>query len=149
MRWYYYEFTALSDWSDFLMTLKNGFGKCFFLFSQSMDEKIKYGLFVFSPKKTLTWRRYCSTGQSCCSMTSKRSNAPERSLNQPKATPVCIRSINQSNRSICVVVCCFCFVCAFSFQGHTKIALSIHNQEKSLRKSIRKCFDLLSNYLYN
>ena len=113
-----------------------------FLFSQSMDEKIKYGLFVFPPKKTLIWRRYCSTGQSCCSMTSKRTNAPERSLSQTKATRVCIRSINQSNRSICVVVCCFCFVCAFSFQGHTKIALSIHNQEKSLRKSISKCFDL-------
>ena len=105
-----------------------------FLFSQSVDEKIKYGLFVFPPKKTLIWRRYCSTGQSCCSMTLK--------LNQTKATRVCIRSINQSNRSICVVVCCFCFVCAFSFQGHTKIALSIHNQEKSLRKSISKCFDL-------
>ena len=105
-----------------------------FLFSQSMDEKIKYGVFVFPPKKTLIWRRYCSTGQSCCSMTLK--------LNQTKATRVCIRSINQSNRSICVVVCCFCFVCAFSFQGHTKIALSIHNQEKSLRKSISKCFDL-------
>ena len=27
---------------------------------------------------------------------------PERSLNQPKATRVCIRSINQSNRSISV-----------------------------------------------
>ena len=105
-----------------------------FLFSQSMDEKIKYGVFVFPPKKTLIWRRYCSTGQSCCSMTLK--------LNQTKATRVCIRSINQSNRSICVVVCCFCFVCAFSFQGHTKIALSIHNQDKSLRKSISKCFDL-------
>ena len=47
----------------------------------------------------------------------------ERSLTQPKAMRVCIRSINQSNRSICVVVCCFCFVRAFSFQGHTKIAV--------------------------
>ena len=41
-------------------------------------------------------------------MTSKRSidrfleNSPERSLNHPKATRVCIRSINQSNRSISV-----------------------------------------------
>ena len=46
--------------------------------------------------------------------------SPERSLNQPKATRVCIRSINQSNRSISVR---FCFICAFSFQGHTRIAL--------------------------
>ena len=38
--------------------------------------------------------------------------SPERSLNQPKAKRVCIRSINQSNRFISV--CCFCFVRAFS-----------------------------------
>ena len=36
--------------------------------------------------------------------------------------PLCIRSINQSNPSS-PFVCCFCFVRAFSFQGHTKIAL--------------------------
>ena len=33
----------------------------------------KHGLFVFPPKKTLIWRRHCSIGQSCRSMTSKRS----------------------------------------------------------------------------
>ena len=50
--------------------------------------------------------------------------SPERSLNQPKATRVCIRSINQSNRSIIFpFVCSFYFVRAFSFQGHTKIAV--------------------------
>ena len=47
---------------------------------------------------------------------------PECSLNQPKATRVCIRSINQSH-ALFLFVCCFCFVRAFSFQGHTKIAL--------------------------
>ena len=52
--------------------------------------------------------------------------SPERLLNQPKPTRVCIRSINQSNRSISVF-CCFCFVRAFSFQGHTKIALTLTN----------------------
>ena len=40
--------------------------------------------------------------------------SPERSLNQTKAARVCIRSINQSNRSISVLFC-FCFVCVFSF----------------------------------
>ena len=35
---------------------------------------------------------------------------------------VCIHSTNQSNRSI-FVVCCFCLVRAFSFEGHTKVAL--------------------------
>ena len=53
----------------------------------------------------------CSIGQSRCRMTSKRRIgwflesdvfSPGRSLNQPKATRVCIRSINQSNRSISV-----------------------------------------------
>ena len=48
--------------------------------------------------------------------------SPERFLNQPKAIPVCIRSINQSNRSISFRLL-FCFVLVCSFQGHTKIAL--------------------------
>ena len=46
----------------------------------------------------------------------------ERSLNQPKATQVCIRSINQSNRLISVRFL-FLLVRAFSFRGQTKIAL--------------------------
>ena len=36
-------------------------------------KRSKHGLFVFPPNKTLIWRRHCSIGQSCCSMTSKRS----------------------------------------------------------------------------
>ena len=44
-----------------------------YLFYQAMDEKNKHGFFVFLPKKTLIWRRHCSIGHSCCSMTSKRS----------------------------------------------------------------------------
>ena len=46
-----------------------------------------------------------------------------------------VRSTNQKPRefvsgsitnqiTLFLFVCCFCFVCAFSFQGHTKIALS-------------------------
>ena len=67
-------------------------------------KRSKHGLFVFPPKKTLIRRRHFSIGQSSCGMSSKRSidrfleNSPERSLNHPKATRVCIRSINQSNR---------------------------------------------------
>ena len=49
----------------------------------------------------------------------------ERSLNQPKARCVCIRSINRSNRFISVRLF-FCFVRAFSFQSHTKIALTLY-----------------------
>ena len=38
-----------------------------------MDEKIKTWLLRFPAKETLIWRRHSSIGQSCCSMTSKRS----------------------------------------------------------------------------
>ena len=108
----------------------------YFFISQWM-KRSKHGLFVFPPKKTLIWRRHPSIGQWCCSMTSKRSIdwflessrawevfSPERSLNQSKATSVCIRSTNQSYCSISVRLFFFCFVRAFSFQGHTKIALN-------------------------
>ena len=36
-------------------------------------KRSNHGPFVFPPKKSLIWRRHCSIGQSCCSMTSKRS----------------------------------------------------------------------------
>ena len=45
---------------------------CLIFISQWM-KRSKHGLFVFPPEKTLIWRRRCSIGQSCCSMTSKRS----------------------------------------------------------------------------
>ena len=34
-------------------------------------KRSKHALFVFPPKKTLMWRRHCSIGQSCFSMTPK------------------------------------------------------------------------------
>ena len=49
----------------------------------------------------------------------------ERSLNQPKAPRICIRSTNQSNRSISARLFSYFdyFVRVFAFQGHTKITL--------------------------
>ena len=89
-----------------------------YLFYQPMDEKIKTWPFRFPAKKNLIWRRHWSIGQSCCSwlkydvkvkyrLISRKFSGmkfflPECSINQPKATWVCIRSINQSNRSISV-----------------------------------------------
>ena len=79
-----------------------------------MGEKIKTLILRFPQKKTLIWGRYCSIGQSCCSITWKRSIgwflevlgawsfSAERSLNQPKTMRVCFRSTNQSSRSISV-----------------------------------------------
>ena len=105
-------------------------------------KRSKHGLFVFPPKKTLVWRRYFSIGQSCCSMTSKRrihwflessrawSFLRGRSLNQPKATRVCIRSINQSNRSISVRL-------LFLFCSRVFISRSLENRSIS-RKVVGK-----------
>ena len=103
-----------------------------YLFYQPMDEKIKNGLFVFPPKKTPIWRRRCSIGQWCCSMTSKRSIGwfpessrawsfpPKRLLNQPKSTCVCICSINQSNRSISVrLLFLFCSCVFISYKNRS------------------------------
>ena len=44
-----------------------------YLFISQWMKRSKHGLFVFPPKKTLIWRRYCPIGQSCCSMMSKGS----------------------------------------------------------------------------
>ena len=50
--------------------------------------------------------------------------SPERSLNQPKATRVCIRSINQSNRSISVrLLFLFC----------SRVFISRSNENRSIR----------------
>ena len=94
-------------------------------------ERTKHGLFVFPPKKTLIWRRHCSIDQSCCSMTSKQflesSSGMKfvypsvRLANQKPGAFVSVRYTNQI--ALFPFVCCFCFVHAFSFQGHTKIAL--------------------------
>ena len=90
-------------------------------------KRSKHGLLVFPPKKILICKRHGSISQSCCSITVKAKYRlisrkffghevfiPERSLNQPKATRVCIRSTNQSNRSISFRLL-FLIVRAFSF----------------------------------
>ena len=42
-------------------------------FIRQWMKRSKHGLFVFSLKSTLIWKRHCSTGQSYCNMMSKRS----------------------------------------------------------------------------
>ena len=49
--------------------------------------------------------------------------SPERSLNQPKATRVCVRLINQSNRSISVLL-------PFLFCSRVFISRSYENRSK-------------------
>ena len=98
------------------MTLKNGFVSVRYLFYQPMDEKLKTQPLRFPAKETLIWRRQCSIGQWILPQYDVKEKyrfisrkflghdifSPERSFNQSKATRVCIRSINQSNRSTSV-----------------------------------------------
>ena len=91
-------------------------------------ERTKHGLFVFPPKKTLIWRRHCSTDQSCCSMTSKQflesSSGMKfvypsvRLANQKPGAFVSVRYTNQI--ALFPFVCCFCFVRAFHFKVHSR-----------------------------
>ena len=108
-------------------------------------KRLKHGLFVFPPKKTLIWRRHCSIGQSCCSMTSKRSiGLISRKLSGMKFLHPSVRLTNQRPRAFVSAretnkialfpfVCFFCFVCTFSFQGPTKVALITQQIQKQAR----------------
>ena len=101
------------------------------LFHQPMDEKIKTWPLRFPAKETLIWRRHCSIGQSCCSMTSKKflESSSGMKFVYPRVrlanqNPGAFVSVSYTNQiALFPFVCCFCFVRAFSFQGHTKIAL--------------------------
>ena len=108
----------------------------------------KHGLFVFSPKKTLIWRRHYSTGQSCWSMTSKRSldwflesSSGKKFFhasvtnNQPKATHVYTRSINQSNRYISV---CLLFLFCQSINQSINQSFILTRYVKELKNSFKK-----------
>ena len=91
-------------------------------------KRSKHGLFVFPPKKTLIWRRHCSIGQSCCSMTSKRSIDwflesssgmkflyPSVRLTNQKPRP--FLSVQQTNQiDLFPFVCCFCLFARFHFK---------------------------------
>ena len=110
-------------------------------------KRSKHGLFVFSPKKTLIWRRHYSTGQSCWSMTSKRSLDwflesssgkkffTRASLDQPNATHICTRSINQSNRyiSVCLLFlfCSHVFISRSYEIALTNVVVVISNVDKT------------------
>ena len=107
------------------MTMKNGFGKwsLLLLFYQPLDEKIKTWTLRFSAKENpnmenalFDWPVVLQYDVKAISRKffGHEDISPESSLNQPKATRVCIRSTNQSNRCISVF-CCFCYVRAFSF----------------------------------
>ena len=125
------------------MTLKNGFGKCsLFVFSVN-GRKDQIWTLRFPAKENpnmekalFDWPIVLQYDVKAKYRLISRQSSGMKFFNQPKATPVCIRSINQSNRSICVVVCCFCFVREFSFQGHTKIALRVNRPKLPSERSL-------------
>ena len=96
------------------MTLKNGFGNNRYLFYWVMNEKIKTWSLRFPAiedpnmeKALFDWpialqHDVKAKYQLISRKFSGMKFGHERSFNQPKATCVCIRSINQSNRSILV-----------------------------------------------
>ena len=117
------------------MNLKNGFGTCSLFVYQPMDEKIKTWTLRFPAKENPNMEKALFDWPIVLQYDVKAKHrlisrkffghevfSAGRSLNQPKATRICIRSMDQSNRSISVCLL-FLFCSAFSFQGHTKIAL--------------------------
>ena len=103
-------------------------------FISQLLKRSKRGLFVFPPKKTHIWRRHCSIGQSCYSITSKRSIdsflesssgwiffQPSFRLISRKLSRARFVSVRQTSQiALFPFVCSFCIVRAFSFQGQTK-----------------------------
>ena len=99
-----------------------------YCFISQWMKRSKHRLFVFPPKKTLTWRRHCSIGQSCCSMTSKRSthwflessrawsffHPRIRLTNQNPRAFVSVRWTNQI--ALFPFACCFILFARFHFK---------------------------------
>ena len=116
----------LCNTTDFRVTLKTSVSDRY-LFYQPMDEKIKTWTLRFPAKENPNMEKALFDWPIVLQYDVKAKYRlisrkffghevfiPERSLNQPKATRVCIRSTNQSNRSISVRLL-FLFVRAFSF----------------------------------
>ena len=93
-----------------------------YLFYQPMDEKIKTWPLRFPAKENPNMEKAFFDWPIVLQYDVKaKYRFLERSLHQPKAMRVCIRSIT-NQIALFPFVCCFCFVRAFSFQGHTKNA---------------------------
>ena len=119
-----------------------------YLFYQPMDEKIKTWPLRFSAKENPNMEKTLFNWPIGLQYDVKAKYrlisrkffghevfSPERSLNQPKATRVCIRSINQSNRSISVR---FLFLfCLRVFISRSYEDRSIQNREVSCENNFR------------
>ena len=143
-----------------------------YLFYQPMDEKIKTWTLRFPAKENpnmekalFDWpivlqydvkAKYRLISRKFSGM---KFFSPERSLNQPKATRVCFRSINQSNRSISVrllfLFCSRVFI-SRSYKnrsipsGKTRLAFQMFrcSWKFSAGKTQRVMFHVLSNLIF-
>ena len=112
----------------------------FYLFYQPVDEKIKTWTLRFPAKENPNVEKALfdwpivlqyDVKESIPSFISRKFVghkvfSPDRSLNQPKTTRVCIRSINQSNRSISVrLLFLFC----------PRVFISRSYENRSIRKT--------------
>ena len=108
------------------------------LFHKSMDEKIKTWTLCFPAKENPNMEEALFDWPVVLQYDVKvKYRLISRKFSGMKFFLLSVRLTNQKPRSFVSVrqtnqialfrfVCCFCFVCSFSFQGHTKIALSEH-----------------------
>ena len=111
-------------------------GNMRYLFYQPMDEKIKTWPLHFPAKKNPNMRKSLFDWpivlqydvKSKYRLISRKFSGMKffhRSARLTNHKPRAFVSVRQTNEiALFPFVCCFCFVRAFSFQGHTKIALS-------------------------
>ena len=112
--------------------LWDGFGKCLLFVLSANGWMIKTWPLRFPAKE----KPNMEIGQSCCSMMLKRSidwilesssgmKFLQPSIHLTNQKPCMFVTVRYTNQvALFLFVCCFCFVWAFSFKGHTKIALS-------------------------
>ena len=141
-----------TGWRDFRMTLIMVSVGVRYLFYQPIDEKIKKWPLHFpvreNPNKEealINWPIVLGYDVKAKHRLISRKFfwhevfSPERSLNQPKATRVCIRSINHSNRSFFVRL----FFSVLFTRFRVKVIRKSLHPFMSARRVIRHCVDII------
>ena len=132
------------------------------LFHKSMDEKIKTWTLCFPAKENPNMEEALFDWPVVLQYDVKaKYRLISRKFSGMKFFLLSVRLTNQKPRSFVSVrqtnqialfrfVCCFCFVCLFSFQGHTKIALILLFTNNSFLKLAFSCLHYLlikTNYI--
>ena len=118
------------------MTLKNSSESVRYLFYQPMGEKIKTWALRFPVKENpnmekalfdwpIVWQYDVKTKYRLISRKFSGMKFFHPSVRLTNQKPRAFVSVRQTNLIALFPFVCFCFVRAFSFQGHTKIALTL------------------------